>query len=202
MPVPLAAFAAISVGTKLGEALLSGWSAEKRRKRMRAAIKPLQDRMRQYAVAPSESEGDLLTMLTTARLNELAQRGVLQSSTSPGRVGQAIAPVLNAREQRLDEMATRIAAMNQAAEGEGGGYTDAFAGLMGDVGETAAMMGAEQYFTPKATGTMSATAATGAPENLGLRKLDPQGALEASQVEMLRQRRRRRSGTGNMVGSW
>lgn len=171
-----------TMGLGLGANLLSGWiggNAQRKReekiRRMRlAALEPMILRLKQAQLGPSQSEGSVLNALVQQKLTELASRGVLGASNSGAQVAAAIAPVEARRQDRLDDLATRVAAAQQAiyAGEEAPGFGDAFAGTLGETGNILANIAGQQWNKRyNTTGAGDGQQVTTGPTDL--RELDP-----------------------------
>jgi len=196
IPSPASPFLlAGAFGAKLAAGLL-GNRAEKRRKAritqlQLEALKPMEDRLRQASFGASQSEGSLLNALTQRTLIGLAERGVLSGSGAAGEVAGAIAPVEQARQNRLDELTARIASIKSSIYGDSAtpGMEDAFAGSLGSLGNLLAY----KYSRGNQAGATAGTPAEGGvqTDQNNLRTLDPAG-FGQDQLAMEMQKRAQR----------
>lgn len=125
--------------------LLSTFSARRQakeeEKRRRAALAPLQAQRSQLGFGLTETQGNLAQAAERRSLGSLARRGVLSSSTAPGEVAAAVAPIEEQRQARLQDLDMRIASAHEqiAAETTPSGYGAAFGNALGEVGSFLAL---------------------------------------------------------------
>lgn len=199
MPLPALALIGIGQGLKLGSNLLTARSAKRRRDRIvqqqLEALRPAEDRLQQGMMGASESQGSLLQALTQRTLMGLADRGVLQGSGAASEVAGAIAPVEQQRQEHLDQMAMRIAAVKQSIYGnsDAPGMADAWAQSLGSAGNTLAYLGGRKMGGGGAGGGFTGQPTEGVDMNL--RPLDPEQFEDPANIEDALARRTTRGGT-------
>ncbi len=103
---------------------------------------PLDARLATRKVGLSESAAAMRDSSVGSALQDLAQKGVLQSSFAAPQVYRAAAPFEAQRQRELDELSLRrgaAAAEIASVEESAPGYGEAFAGLFGQAGQLFAM---------------------------------------------------------------
>lgn len=151
----MAVLAGIALGANIGSTLL-GLGAEKARaERMEAAF--LREAVKQERINAAsqfsgftQSEGNLADAVTSRTLSSLANRGILQSSISPGAVARAVAPIEERRQRRIERQRERAQNLRLGAATAGAsapGFGDFLGGALGEVGGFLALKAGQQSVT-------------------------------------------------------
>lgn len=142
----------VGIGIGLGANLLGGLlksRGEKRRlKKIQqarlAALQPLEALLKSRQFGPSQSEGNIMQMVTQQTIGDLQQRGMINSSVAAPQIAQAVAPIEEQRQRRTQGLMERIAAEKSsiATDTAAPGWEDALGDSLGQLGGYATMISA------------------------------------------------------------
>lgn len=167
MPLPFLVGA--SFGANLLGGLLKARSERRRQQQLRrqlfSALAPIEGALLESRFG-SQSLGNIESAVTQRTLGGLAARGVLNSSMAAPAVAEAVAPIENQRQQRVQGLLERLVAARQSIlEGtQAPGYGAAFGESFGQSGDLLAYLSGRQYGDRNQMGNYNQGEFMGPPE--------------------------------------